>query len=79
MQKQLLRMAEGRRRIVILLQSPYPAAEYADLADAVLATYDAAPLGFGGAPGPAYCALADVLTGARTPCGQLPVRLQNGS
>lgn len=78
-QKQLLRLAEGRERVVILLQSPYPAAEYADLADTVLATYDAAPLGFGGAPGPAYCALADVLTGARTPDGQLPVRLQNGS
>ena len=70
-----LGQGDGGQRIVVMLNSPYGAAAFASLADAVLATYDGAAVGYGGEPGPAYRALAAVLTGQATLRGQLPVRL----
>jgi beta-N-acetylhexosaminidase len=74
-QKALLSEATAVTRVVAMLNSPYRAPEFAPLADAVLATYDGAPIGFGGAPGPAFQALAKVLCGQIECQGRLPVSL----
>jgi beta-N-acetylhexosaminidase len=72
-QKHLLLQAASKQRIVIMLCSPYRAAEFFEVAETVLASYDGAALGVGGRPGPAFCALAAVLSGSREAPGVLPV------
>jgi len=74
-QKALLLQAPAMQRVVIMLNSPYRAPEYEPLTDAVLASYDGAPAGVAGAPGPAYMALAKVLCGQLEAEGKLPVTL----
>jgi beta-N-acetylhexosaminidase len=74
-QQWVLQAAAGRRRAVIMLFSPYPAPAFYPDAEAVYATFDGAAEGYGGAPGPAYRALAAVLCGRATADGELPVRL----
>lgn len=74
-QRWALQQAAGKQRIVVMLFSPYPAAQFADLAEVIFATYDGATEGFGGSPGPAYRALAAVLAGRAEATGELPVSL----
>ncbi len=74
-QKWSLGQAGGVQCVVVMLNSPYSCADFTSLADTVLATYDGATVGYGGEPGPAYQALAAVLTGMASLRGQLPVRL----
>ncbi len=74
-QKWLLQQAAGKQRVVAMLFSPYRAPEFYALAERVYATFDGAAEGIGGAPGPAYRALAAVLCGNAAPPGELPVRL----
>jgi beta-N-acetylhexosaminidase len=71
----VLQAAAGRRRAVLMLFSPYPAPVFYPDAEAVFATFDGSAEGYGGAPGPAYRALAAVLCGKATAGGKLPVRL----
>ncbi|AQA17777.1 hypothetical protein BST95_05555 [Halioglobus japonicus] len=73
--KALLAGAQDKQRIVAMLYSPYRAAEFFGCADSILATYGGAAEGFGGAPGPAYVALAKVLAGEAVAPGTLPVTL----
>ena len=72
-QKTTLAAAGGTPRVVVLLNSPYVAVEFQDLAEAVLASYDGASEGLAGEPGPAYWAIARVLLGHDKPGGSLPV------
>jgi len=74
-QQALLARAMGIQRVVVMLYSPYPGAEFAAVAEAVVATYDGAAEGLDGAPGPAYRALAAALAGSAPLTGRLPVRL----
>jgi beta-N-acetylhexosaminidase len=69
LQQAMLARAAGRQRVVLMLSSPYPASQFAALAETVLASYD------GAAPGPAYGALAAVLCGRLAARGRLPVTL----
>lgn len=71
----LLEETTVQQRILVMLGSPYGAADYAGLADTVLASYDAGPVGYNGSPGPAFQALAAVLTGAVEAVGQMPVNI----
>ncbi|TGD71838.1 glycoside hydrolase family 3 protein [Mangrovimicrobium sediminis] len=71
----LLEDATGVRRTVLMLGSPYPAPTFFDCAETVLASYDGAAVGWGGAPGPAFGALAEVLVGRLAARGCLPVKL----
>ncbi len=70
----LLQRAAGRQRIALLLRSPAPAAALCDCAEQILASYDSALRGPDGEPGPAYRALAAVLTGRLEPSGVPPLR-----
>ncbi len=74
-QKALLLAAPDIQKVVVMLTSPYRAPEYGPLADLVLASYDGAPVGVAGAPGPAYLALAKALCGQLQIEGKLPVAL----
>jgi len=74
-QQWLLAKAGDRQRIVLMLGSPYRAGQFASVADSILASYDGAPAGYRGDPGPAYQALAAVLTGEVKVIGQLPVSM----
>ncbi len=76
LQKMLLAEAQGLQRVAIMLYSPYPALQYAPVAEAVLASYDGAPVGREGQPGPAFVALASVLCGREQARGTLPVSLR---
>ena len=74
-QQALLLHATTVQRITLMLNSPYRAPEYEPLSEVVLASYDGAPVGVAGAPGPAYLALAKVLCGQLRLQGKLPVAL----
>ncbi|MEP4149315.1 MAG: glycoside hydrolase family 3 protein [Halioglobus sp.] len=74
-QQALLLQATTMQRIALMLNSPYRAPEYESLSEVVLASYDGAPVGVAGAPGPAYLALAKVLCGQLKLEGKLPVTL----
>ncbi len=74
-QRELLQRAAGRARAVVMLGSPGRAGKFLDSAETVLASYDGAALGEGGGPGPAYAALAAVLSGHAAAPGVLPVAL----
>jgi len=74
-QLSLLEAAAGTPRTVLMLYSPYPAPAFFNCSEAVLASYDAAPEGADGGPGPAFAALAAVLLGMAPAAGTLPVRL----
>ena len=74
LQQALLQLAKGRPRAVLMLNSPYRASEFQSLAELVLASYDGAPQGFGGSPGPAFKAVARALCGRIALRGSLPVR-----
>jgi beta-N-acetylhexosaminidase len=71
----LLRGLRGTPRIVLLLRSPYAAPAFAGCAEAVLASYDGESVGIDGAPGPAFEALAAVLSGDLQASGAVPVAL----
>ena len=74
-QRAMLAATEGTPRVVLMLNSPYSAMEFKDLAEAVLASYDGASEGIDGEPGPAYRAIARALLGDGSPEGRLPVNL----
>ncbi|WP_162846146.1 glycoside hydrolase family 3 protein [Seongchinamella sediminis] len=74
-QRAMLAAAAGVPRVAIMLNSPYAVSRFEGVAEAILASYDGAPEGVGGRPGPAYQALAALLCGLAAARGTLPVRL----
>lgn len=73
LQQALLDQAHGVRRVVVMLGSPCRAGEFLDNAETVLASYDGAAVGEAFGPGPAFVALANVLSGRAPAPGSLPL------